>query len=551
MARLDRLPQVRELAQLGSVLGREFAYEMISGLSTGGETILQKGLEQLVDAELLYQRGRPPRAKYIFKHALIRDAAYGSLLRRTREQYHLQVATLIESRFPDTIESHPELIAHHYFEAGESELAIDYFQKAGARAMLTSANQEAIAHLTKGLEILDTMSENPERDQQELSLLMAIGPALIATKGYAASEVEPAYFRALEICRKLGEAEKEFSVVLGLSLYFFVKAELPKSKELSHQLVELAKGREDPGPDLSADRALGYAMGFMGDLEESRELMDRVAASYDYDKHGTYAFRHGGSDFGVGALGSSAWIYFALGYPDQAKDRGKRSVALAQKLNHPISEAAALFFLSVYYTLTGEFNLAHEHSRETLKIAEERGFVQYVAWGGIVHNSSLFAQDGSEAAIDGMREAIQLNRKIGSNLFIPYWNILLVRALAKKDQVNEGLHLIEETIAEINISKERIWEAELYRVKGQLLLKNDEGNAPEAENCFRKSIDIAQSQSAKGWELRAATGLARLWQSQEKTDEARDLLKPVYDWFTEGFDTDDLRKAKTVLVELA
>jgi len=201
--------------------------------------------------------------------------------------------------------------------------------------------------------------------------------------------------------------------------------------------------------------------------------------------------------------------------------------------------------------LTGEFNLAHEHSRETLKIAEERGFVQYVAWGGIVHNSSLFAQDGSEAAIDGMREAIQLNRKIGSNLFIPYWNILLVRALAKKDQVNEGLHLIEETIAEINISKERIWEAELYRVKGQLLLKNDEGNAPEAENCFRKSIDIAQSQSAKGWELRAATGLARLWQSQEKTDEARDLLKPVYDWFTEGFDTDDLRKAKTVLVELA
>jgi len=228
MARLDRLPQVRELAQRGSVLGREFAYEMISGLSAVDDSVLRDGLEQLVDAELLYQRGRPPRARYIFKHALIQDAAYESLLRRTREHHHLHVAQLMETSFPDIIETSPELIAHHYAEADEAGLAIDYFQKAGTRSLRVSANQEAIAHLRNGLEIVETMAAGADRDNRELNLLLTIGPALIAIKGYAAPDVEPAFLRALELCQQIGDEEREFSILQGLSLVYLVRADVHK-----------------------------------------------------------------------------------------------------------------------------------------------------------------------------------------------------------------------------------------------------------------------------------------------------------------------------------
>ena len=237
MARLDRLPQVRELAQLASVLGREFAYEMISGLSTLGDTLLQEGLGQLVETELLYQRGRPPRARYIFKHALVQDAAYGSLLKRNRQQAHLQVAELLEAQFPDTVEAHPEILGHHYREANLSERAVRYFQAAGERDLRMSANTEAIAHLGKGLEIIATMPAGLGRDSLELDLLMTMGPALIATKGYAAAEVEPAYRRALALCVALDDWSKQFSVLLGLSLIHLVREDLLLSRELAEQAV--------------------------------------------------------------------------------------------------------------------------------------------------------------------------------------------------------------------------------------------------------------------------------------------------------------------------
>ena len=547
MARLDRLPQVRELAQLGSVLGREFAYDMISGLSTLGDTLLQEGLSQLVETELLYQRGRPPRARYVFKHALVQDAAYGSLLRRSRQQAHRQVAELLEARFPETVQTHPELLAHHLAEAGQSERAVEHYLKAGAQALRTCANIEAIAHLDKGLEIVGAMPAGPERDRHELDLLMTLGPALIATKGYAAPDVEPAYRRALELCEALGDVERQFSVLLGLSLFHYVRANLLVSRNLAEQLVELAKTHPEPGCDLAAERALGYAHVMLGDIPAARSCMDHVAESYDIAVHGGFAVRRGGSDFGVGASSMGSWILFTLGYPDQANGRSAKGVALAVALDHPISAAFAHWCAGMVHLLRGEPAVALEHASATAEIAEERGFPQYAAWGSALRGAAQFAQGGGAEAIAEFRKGLDDCTAIGSKLFAPFLLFLLADAYGQNDQAEEGLAVIVEAFDQVAWSDERFAEAELHRVKGELLLLADAANAFMAEVSFLKAIEVAQSQEAKAWELRAATSLARLWQRQDKQAEAHELLAGVYGWFTEGFDTADLVAARKLL----
>jgi len=550
MARLDRLPQVRELAQLGSVLGREFAYEMISGLSTLGDTLLQEGLSQLVETELLYQRGRPPRARYVFKHALVQDAAYGSLLRRSREQAHRQVAELLETRFPETIETHPELFAHHLNEAGQSERAVEYYLKAGARALRTCANIEAIAHLNKGLEIVAAMPAGPEQDRHELGLLMTLGPALIATKGYAAPDVEPAYRRALVLCETLEDAERQFSVLLGLSLFHYGRADLLVSRGLAEQLVELAKTHPEPGCDLAAERALGYAQAMLGNIEAARSCMDHVTESYDIAVHGGFAVRRGGSDFGVGASATGSWLLFALGHPDRAKRRCAKGVALAAALDHPISAAFAHWCSGAIHLMRGEPAAALEHARATTGIADERGFPQYAAWGSALLGAVRFAQGGGAEAIAEIRKGLDDCAAIGSKLFAPYLLSFLAQAYGQNDQVEEGLVAIAKAFEQVASCEERFAEAELHRIRGDLLLRADVPRVSEAEVCYRKAIDVARSQQAKGWELRAAKGLARLWRDQGNPRQARDVLAPVYGWFDEGFDTVDFREAKTLLDEL-
>ena len=550
MARLDRLPQVRELAQLGSVLGREFAYEMISGLSTAGETLLQEGLGQLVEAELLYQRGRPPRAKYIFKHALLQDAAYASLLRRTRQQYHLQVAQLLEARFPETVETNLELLANHYSEANVADRAVEYLQKAGERSLRMSANVDAITHLTKGLEIVRAMPSGRERDQRELNMLMTMGPALIATKGYAAPEVEPAHRRALELCVALEDEEKQFSVLLGLSLFHLVGADLNVSRGLAEQLVELAKTHQEPGCDLAAGRALGYALLMLGDIETARTCMERVSDAYDVAIHGAFAFRRGGSDFGVGCLSFGAWGHYALGYPDQAKARCAQGLALAQELRHPISECVGHWSYGVVHLMRGETDASLGHAEALLAIAEERGFPQYSAWARVLRGTALSERGVGADAIAEIREGIDACQAIGSHMLVPYWLGFLAEACGRNGRAEEGRVAIAEALRQVARTDNRYAEAELYRLEGQLLLAGDAANHAEAEACFQKAIEIARAQKAKSWELRAATSLARLWQQQGRQGEARDLLAPVYDWFTEAFDTADLKQARSLLDEL-
>lgn len=511
MARLDRLPEVREIVQLGSVLGREFAYEMISGLSNSGDGILEDGLGQLVDAELLYQRGRPRRAKYIFKHALVQDAAYASLLRRTRQQYHQQVAELLEAEFPDIVQNQPELIARHYGEAGIDDRAIDYLWKAGERSLLRSANEEAIAHLNMGLEIIGGMTDGAEWERQELDMLLISAPALVAVRGYAAPEVAPAYRRALELCRKLGDVDKEISVLLGQSMFHFLQADILLARQLADQAVDLAKTSMEQGFALVAQRQLGLVSCFQGELDFSVACFDKVATSYDIDIHGELAFRRGGADFGVAALATNGFVLVPLGYSDQA--RNKCAAAMA--------------------------------------IAEEKGFPQYIAWITAIRGGVHLDRGAFPDAIAETKKALALDQAIGSRLFVPNWAINLADAYGRSGEVVKGLGVIADALDHVTRTEERYSEAELYRIRGELRLLGDTADYTTAEASFQKAIEIARAQKAKTWELRAATSLARLWQEQGKADAARDLLRPVYDWFTKGFDTADLKGAKALLDELA
>ena len=341
MARLDRLATVKDVAQLGATIGRTFAYELLQAVSPLDDATLQHSLRQLVEAELVYQRGVPPQATYTFKHALIQDAAYQSLLRSTRQQYHQRIAQVLAEQFPETVETQPELLAHHYTEAGLSALAVVYWQRAGKRASERSAYVEAISHLRKGLAVLQMLPDTPARLQQELALQTTLGPALIATKGYGAPEVAQAYTRARELCQQMGETPDVFPVLRGLWVFHEARAELQVARELAEQLLVLAQRLQDPVHLIEAYRALGNTLFWLGEFAPARGHLEQGIALYDFQQHRALAFLYG-TDPAVMCLSYAAWALWLLGYPDQARRRSAEALTLAQELSHSPSLAVAL-----------------------------------------------------------------------------------------------------------------------------------------------------------------------------------------------------------------
>ncbi|MBI3246176.1 MAG: AAA family ATPase [Deltaproteobacteria bacterium] len=366
MARLDRLGSAKAVAQLGSTLGREFNYELLQAVSPLDDETLQSGLRQLVDAELIYQRGLPPQASYIFKHALIQDTAYQSLLKSTRQQYHQQISRVLEERFPETKETQPELLAHHYTEAGLREQAIPHWFKAGQRASQRLANREAIGHLTKGLELLKTLPDTLERTQQELMLQITLGVPLIHLKGYAAPEVERTYTRARELCQQVGETPQLFSVLMGLWLFYTVRAEHQTARTLGEQLLRLARSVQDPALLLEAHHALGVALYSLGEITSAREHLERSIAFYDPQQHRFLAFLYG-TDSGVVCRSYDALVLWLLGYPDQAVKRNNEALILAQELSHPFSLAHTLHLAAMLHQFRREAGAAQERAEATIR----------------------------------------------------------------------------------------------------------------------------------------------------------------------------------------
>jgi predicted ATPase len=550
MARLDRLPMVREVAQLGAVLGREFAYEMLQALAAVEETTLQDRLGQLVGAELLYQRGRPPRAKYMFKHALIQDAAYASLLKRTRQQYHKQIAQMLETDFPETVEAEPEMVAHHYTEAGLNEKAVGYWYKAGKRANQRSANVEAINHLTKGLGLLMTLPDTHDRALQELDLQTTLGPVLMAVKGFASSDTERAYARARELCKQVGETSLLFPVLYGLWRFYMLRAELQTTRELGEQLYSMAQRAQDPDLLLEAHRILGSTMIWLGEMIPARMHSEQGIALYDPQQHRSHTFVYG-QEPGLACLCFEAIPLWMLGYPDQALQRTKEALALTKEFTHPFSLAFTLTMASKIHQFRREAQVVDERAEAIKTLSTEEGFPYFLTFGTILQGWALTMQGKGAEGIAQMRQGLVAYRATGAELHRPYFLSLLAEAYGKVGQPEEGLSLLEEALAVVENTGERYWEAELHRSKGELLLTQKGQKIGEAEECFQKALDTARGQQGKSLELRAAMSLSRLWQQQGKQEEAHQLLAEIYSWFTEGFDTLDLKEAKVLLEELS
>jgi TOMM system kinase/cyclase fusion protein len=550
MARLDRLAAVKGLAQLGATLGREFSYKLLQAVSPWDEETLRRGLQQLVEAEFLYQQGLPPQATYLFKHALIQDAAYQSLLRSTRQQYHQRIAQVLEARFPDLCESQPELLAHHYTEASVLAQAIPYWQRAGQRANERSAHVEAVSHLTRGLEILAALPDTAERTQHELHLQTTLGSVLMATKGQGAPEVGQAYARARELCRQVGETPQLFSVLFGLWRFYQVRAEHQTARELAEQCFSVAERVQDATLLLEAHFALGVSLLWLGEIVPARTHLEQSIALYDPQEHRALAFR-AGIDLKVWSLSHAAQVLWMLGYPDQALRYSQEALTLAQSLSHPPSLAAVLFYVAFIHCLRREAHATQERAEAAIALASEQGFPQWLTTGRLLRGWAIAMQGQGEEGMAQICQALATWRAMGAGMAVSYWLVLLAEAYGQAGQGEKGLRLLAEALAHVDTTGEHRHAAEVYCLKGELLLGQAIPDEGQAETCLCQALDTARHQQAKSCELRAAVSLARLWQRQGKRDKAHQLLAPIYGWFTEGFGTADLQEAKALLEELS
>ena len=551
MARLDRLVSAKGIAQLAAVIGRQFSYTLLQAASQLDEATLQHELSRLVDAELVYQRGVPPQATYVFKHALIQEAAYQSLLKSTRQQYHQQVVQLLEARFPATVETEPELVAHHYTEAGCYAQAVGYWQQAGQRAMQRSANVEAIAHLQHGIALLTTLPDTPARVQAELTLQTTLGPALIATRGLAAPEVAATYHRARALCEQAGDTVELFPVLWGLWLLYLGRAEHETAREFGEQCLSLAQRLDDSALLLLAHEALGISGFYLGQLSQAHAHFERGMRLYDPHQHHALAFRYGNFDPGVACLAYAGWTLWVQGYPDQALERANEALTLAQHLEHPYTLARGLIGRPSCISGAGSGQWSPRAPKRPSPWPPHSRWRSCWRWDRSMRGWALAMQGQGAEGLMQLCQGLDAYRATSAAFQRPHFLSMLAEVHRSMGQPEAGLMALSEALALVEKTGERYYEAELHRLKGELLLQQAAPEMSHAETYFYHALEIARSQQAKSFELRAATSLARLWQQQGKRQEAHDLLAPVYHWFTEGFDTLDLTDAKALLDELA
>jgi class 3 adenylate cyclase/predicted ATPase len=549
MARLDRLATVKNVAQLGATIGRTFAYELLQAISPLDDATLQQGLRQLVETVLVYQRGTPPQATYLFKHALIQEAAYQSLLGSTRQQVQQRIGQVLETRFPAAVETQSELVAQHYTAAGCTEQAVHYWQRAGQHASDRSAHLEAVSHLTTAIELLQTLPETPERTQQALTLHIALGAALLMTKGHAAPEVEHAYTQARALCQQMGETPQLVPVLFGLRRYYIARPQLHTARELGETLLRLAQHAHDRALSVIAHYALGTTWLFLGALPAARMHLEEGSVRYTPDLRRAQVFRIG-QDLGVGCRLYAALTLWFLGYPAQALARAHEALTLAHELSHPFSLAFAQCFAAFVSQFRRDVLAVHEHAEATVALAIEQGFPFWAAGGTILRGWALARQGQGEVGLAQVYQGLAAFRATGAALTIPFSCTMRADVCAHLSHIKDGLQALAEAHTLVEQHDERWWEAEVHRLRGVLLLRQTLTQPEEAEACFQQALDVTRRQQAKSLELRAAMSLSRLWQQQGKRTEARELLAPIYGWFTEGFDTADLQEAKALLEEL-
>jgi predicted ATPase len=558
-ARIDRLGyEEKGLLQTLAVMGRNFSLSLLKRVVEKPEEKLYQSLSQLQGGEFIYEQPAFPEVEYTFKHALTQEVAYNSVLTERRRALHERAARAIEDLYRDRLEEHYGDLAHHYSRSRNLERAVEYLTLAGQQAAQRSANSDAVNHLTTALELLKALPNTPVRAQHELVVQTTLGPALMNTKGPAAPEVLHAYARARELCQQGGETPQRFQVLRGLWYFYTHRVELQTARELGEQLLTLAKDVGDPALLLEAHYALGNTLNYLGEFVTARAHLEQGIALYDRQQHRAHAFRYG-QDPGVICHAYAALTLWWLGYPEQALRRSHQAVTLARELAHPFSLGIALVFAAWLHLLRRAGPLTQEWAEAAITLAAEHGFTVLLAQGTIYRGWALAEQYAEPAAgqeqreegITQMQQGLAAWRATGAKVFRPYGLALLAEASAKLARHEAGLTLLAEALKMTNDTEERRWDAELYRLKGELLRARATEQDTEAETCFRQALDIARHQQAKSWELRAATSLARLWQRQGQRAAARQVLAEVYGWFTEGFDAADLKEAQALLEELS
>jgi class 3 adenylate cyclase/predicted ATPase len=547
MARLDRLASVRLVAQIGAAIGREFSYQLLRAVSRVPEDELRAALARLVASELLFQRGTPPDAVYAFKHALVQDAAHASLLRSTRQQLHAQIAEALEGHSPELTDTQPELFAQHYAEAGLVERSVAYWGKAGHRSASRSAMAEAAAQFQKALDQLALLPDSPKRQRQELEFRSSLSVALMTVKGFAAPETGQTLARARQLWEQLGSPSEFLQIPYGQSMHHGFRGEFDVAQRLDEDLLRVSRLRNDPDGTVLALFSTGRNLMVLGRFASSRSHLEQALALYDPFSHASLVQKAGVNP----SLGSQAFlgiVLFCLGHPDQALGQGNAAVAEARSLAHPPSLAGMLSIGTILLSFVGDNAVFGQWVDELVAIATDQGFPYWRAQGTIFRGWLAVEHGDLPAGISDIRSGLAAYRAIGTQNWLAYYLALLARGCKFAGQIQETVALLDESLQIVETTGERWFEAELHRHKGELLLRH--GHFEAAEELYHKALNIAWEQEAKLWELRAAMSLARLRRDQGRRAEARDLLAPVYGWFTEGFSTPDLKEAKALLDEL-
>ena len=547
MARLDRLASVRHVAQIGAAIEREFSYEILHAVASFPEDELKAALARLVASELVFQRGTPPDAVYAFKHALVQDTAHGSLLRSSRQQLHAQIAEALETHSPELIDGQPELFAQHYAEAGLAEKSATYRGKAGRRSVARSAMTEAAAQFQMGLDQLALLPDDPERQRQKLEFWSALAAVLNAVKGFAAAETGQAYDRARELWEQLASPSEFLQIPNGECRYHLNRGELGRAQRLAEEVLRLSVERNDSAGLVLGHHSCGAILMLTGRFASSRPHLEEALTLYDPTLHRSFVHQYGIHC----QLVSPAFlglVLFCRGFPDQALARSSAPIAEALRLAHPPSLAVYLSVSTRLVLLVGDSEALGERADQLVAVATEQGFPHWRAEGTIFRGWARVKNGDVGEGMSLLRGSCAAYRATGAELWMPHYTALLARACEIAGQIEEGLTLLDDALHIVKRTGERWFAAEVNRYKGQLLLR--QGQSEAAEELYRKALSIAEEQGAKLWELRAAASLAQLHRDQGRRAEARDLLAQVYGWFTEGFDTPDLKAAKVLLDEV-
>jgi predicted ATPase len=547
LARLDRLGSARHVAQIGAAIGRRFSYALLHTVSRLPEGELQSSLARLVVSELASQRGTPPDAVYVFKHVLVRDVAYGSLLRNARQQLHAQIAEALETQSPELMDSQPELLAQHHAEAGLVEKSAAYWAKAGHRSSARSAIAEAAAQYQKGLDQLALLPDTPDRQRQELELRTGLGAALMAVRGFAAPETGHAYARARELWEQLGSPSEFLHVPWGQSRYHIYRGEFDLALRLDEDMLHRGSQRNNSAELVLGHYSAGHNLMIAGRFASCRLHLEEVLALYDPIAQSSLV-QHAGFHPHNNAQSLLGIVLLCLGYADQALARIRHAIAEARRLAHLPSLALSLANGVRIFSIVGDDAALNERTDELVAVATEHGFP---SWGalGMIHRGWVEVKRGDVAeGISLLRSGSAAYRAAGAETGMPYFLALLAQAYEIGGQIEEAVAQLDDALQIADRTGARWFAAELNRHKGQLQLRR--GHTETAEELFHKALNFAREQEAKLWELRAAVSLARLRGDEGRRAEARDLLAPVYGWFTEGFDTPDLKEAKALLQEL-